>query len=485
MKVSSATILICTYNRAPLLHETLTTMQEMTPPAHCDVDILVVDNNSSDDTARVVQQAAEHSRFPIALLHERRQGKSFALNTGLAAAGGDVVALTDDDVLPAKDWLARIIETFRTEEVTFVFGKVLPRWSCTPPAELLTVPAQDIWGPLAIVDYGDEPARYEAKNTGQRLPIGANLAFLRSALVAIGGWRTDLGKVNNTLISGEDHEIFMRLRRHGLYSGYYDPKNWVRHYVPAGRLTRQYFRRWFYWSGKTHALMLEDLYPDLNMAEVPKIAGIPRFACRQGVAQAVRYVTSRHGDALRAMIEELRLVQYLGLFVECFRQRKRRRGTPRIVKAATAALLAVWLQFSEGKVSLVATGATVSQILAEWARVGGTRVDNVNEAQGGPIDLRLTDVPESEALDVLLRQQNVIVVDHAAGAAIAPTASRVARILIARATPAGSAVPVQAPPAPAVAPPPVPDAPPPPPSNNPLVQRIIGRDGNPVPDDQQ
>src|SRR5439155_3723884 len=164
------------------------------------------------------------------------------------------------------------------------------------PPELLTVRAQDIWGPLAIVDYGDTPVVYSAERTDQRLPIGANLAFARHALAAIGGWRTDLGKVNNTLISGEDHEIFLRLRRHGLYSGYYDPKIWVRHYVPASRLTRQYFRRWFYWSGKTHALMLDELYPELNMAEVPRIGGIPRFACRQGLAQAARYVTSRRGD---------------------------------------------------------------------------------------------------------------------------------------------------------------------------------------------
>ena len=484
MTITSVTVLICTYNRAPLLHETLMTMQQMVPPAECAVEILVVDNNSSDDTARVVQHAAEHSRYPISLLHERRQGKSFALNTGLAAATGDVVALTDDDVLPAADWLSRIVESFRAHEVTFVFGKVLPRWSCTPPAELLTVPAQDIWGPLAIVDYGDEPVLYEHTNTGQRLPIGANLAFLRSALLAIGGWRTDLGKVNNTLISGEDHEIFMRLRRHGLYAGYYDPQNWVRHYVPAHRLTRAYFRRWFYWSGKTHALMMADLYPELNMASVPRIAGIPRFACRQGLTQAARYVSSRHGDALRALIEELRMVQYLGLFVECWRQRKR---TPvsRVARAAAAALMAVWLQFHEGRVSIVATDATIPQILTEWARVGGTRIDNAGEARSGRLDLRLTDVPESEALDLLLRQMNVIVVDRAPDTVAAPTASRFERILIAP-TRAGASPPaVLSPPSPADAAVPMASPPPSADNNNPLVQRIIGRDGLPVPDDQQ
>src|SRR5205085_8446318 len=64
------------------------------------------------------------------------------------------------------------------------------------------------------------------------------------------------GKVNNTLISGEDHEIFMRLRRRSLYAGYYDPELTVRHYVPPGRLTRRYFRQWYFWHGKTQALKI-------------------------------------------------------------------------------------------------------------------------------------------------------------------------------------------------------------------------------------
>jgi glycosyltransferase involved in cell wall biosynthesis len=474
MKVTSVTILICTYNRAPLLHETLATMQEMEAPDNCDVDIIVVDNNSTDDTARVVSHASKHARFPITLLQERQQGKSFALNTGLAAATGDVLALTDDDVLPAPDWLARIVNAFREQEVMFVFGKVLPRWSCTPPPELLTVPAQDIWGPLAIVDYGDEPARYEASNTGQRLPIGANLSFMRSALVAIGGWRTDLGKVNNTLISGEDHEIFLRLRRHGLYSGYYDPQMSVRHYVPESRLTRQYFRRWFYWSGKTHALMLSDLYPELNMAEVPHIAGIPRFACRQGCLQAWKYLRTRRSDGLNALIEEVRLLQYLGLFVECWRRRKRQRPQRGAARAATAAMLAVWIQFHEGRVSLTATAATVPQILAEWARVGGTRIDNPSSAPGDAVDFQLTDVPETQALEVLLRQTNVVVVGRTEDST---HASRIERIVIVPARRALAEPPADLPEPPRTSSNPVN-------LENPLVQPIIGPNGLPIPDDQ-
>jgi glucosyl-dolichyl phosphate glucuronosyltransferase len=321
MKVTCVSVLICTYNRARLLRETLTALRSLEMP-DCDVELVIVDNNSTDNTRLVVDEAARESAVPVLYVHESRQGKSFALNTGLASARGDVIALTDDDVLPDRQWLSRIVSIFTERDVTFVFGKVLPRWGDVPPPELLTPPAQDIWGPLAIVDYGDAPAEYLPANTGQRLPIGANLAFARHALVTIGGWRTDLGKVNNTLISGEDHEIFVRLRRHGLYAGYYDPRVAVRHYVPATRLTRRYFRQWFFWHGKTNALMLPDLFPDLDLSQVPRIAGVPRFIYRQAVGQFVRYLrTVGRADALALLIEELKSLQYIGLVTECWKRR--------------------------------------------------------------------------------------------------------------------------------------------------------------------
>jgi glycosyltransferase involved in cell wall biosynthesis len=325
VKVTSVSVLICTYNRAAMLRETLAALRAMTPPAHARVEIIVVDNNSTDTTPLVIAEASRDSAIPVIGLQEQSQGKSFALNRGLRAATGDVIALTDDDVWPDARWLHRIVEDFRQREVTFVFGKVLPRWGTLPPPELLTPKAQDIWGPLAIVDYGDEPVDYVETSSGQRLPIGANLAFARAALITIGGWRTDLGKVNNTLISGEDHEIFMRLRRFNLYSGYYDPKVAVRHFVPAERLTREYFRRWFFWHGKTHALMLGDLYPELDMAHVPRILGVPRFLYRQSFEQAWRWLRSLgRGDALHVLTEELSAMQHLGVLLECWSRRGRK-----------------------------------------------------------------------------------------------------------------------------------------------------------------
>jgi len=320
MIVSRATILICTYNRAALLETTLAELAASTRPPDCSVEILVVDNNSTDTTAEVIARAQQESPIPIKTVREPRQGKSFALNCGLQLATGDIIALTDDDVWPARDWIARIVANFRQREVTFVFGKVLPRWSVPPPPELLMPRAQDVWGPLAIVDYGDTPAVYTPGNKEQRLPIGANLAFRRSTIQGIGGWRTDLGKVNNTLISGEDHEIFTRMRRAGVYAGYYDPQLEVRHYVPPNRLTRKYFRRWFFWHGKTQAIMLRDLHTDLKLEDTPHVFGVPRFVYRQAVEQMGRWII-RMGDpdALSLLIEELRAIQFTGLLVQSWR----------------------------------------------------------------------------------------------------------------------------------------------------------------------
>jgi glycosyltransferase involved in cell wall biosynthesis len=321
-RADSLTVLICSYNRARFLKETLAMLARATAPERCRLEIVVVDNNSSDDTAQVVKDAAAAGPWPVRYAIERRQGKGYALNTGLAVATGDIIALTDDDVLPSQDWMARIVEQFRANDIVFVFGKVLPRWEVTPPPELLTTKARDIWGPLALIDYGDRPLRYNAASFAEsRLPIGANLAVRRDAIQKIGGWRTDLGKVDNSLIAGEDHELCVRLYRAGLYSGLYDPAVLVRHFVPASRLTRRYFRRWYYWHGRTMARMAGSIYLDLDLTRVPYVGGVPRFVYREFLAQLFRWVRrAGRRDALALLMEEVTLVEYFGFFAESWRR---------------------------------------------------------------------------------------------------------------------------------------------------------------------
>src|SRR5581483_3309215 len=132
----------------------------------------------------------------------------------------------------------------------------------------------------------------------------------------------------------------------GLYRGYYDPLASVQHFVPAARLTRAYFRRWFYWHGKTQALMLDDLYPELDFSRVPRVAGAPRFAFRQAVQQLWRCLRSRaDGDAVNALKQELYLIEYAGLFAQCWQLWRRGMTAPpktaRTVNAAARALMLI------------------------------------------------------------------------------------------------------------------------------------------------
>src|SRR5207237_8395401 len=80
VKVTSAAVVVCTYNRARLLRETLAALQAMTPPRDFDAQIVVVDNNSTDNTRLVIAEAMRNCPIRIIALHESQQGKSFALN---------------------------------------------------------------------------------------------------------------------------------------------------------------------------------------------------------------------------------------------------------------------------------------------------------------------------------------------------------------------------------------------------------------------
>src|SRR5687767_5133826 len=99
----TATVLICTYNRAAWLGKSLESLAQQRSPRNWDV--LVVDNNSTDDTRLVVESAAGRFPVPLRYLFEPRQGKSHALNLGLAHTGADVVIFTDDDVALERGWI--------------------------------------------------------------------------------------------------------------------------------------------------------------------------------------------------------------------------------------------------------------------------------------------------------------------------------------------------------------------------------------------
>jgi glucosyl-dolichyl phosphate glucuronosyltransferase len=242
-------IVIATFNRAALLRITLEHLRgQAFEPGD---EVIVVDNGSTDRTPEVVVQAAAGFPARFVSLRETVRGKTPALNRGVAAARGDVLALTDDDVLVAGDWLATIRRLFRDTAVDLVGGRVEPWWE-VPPPRWLQVQENGRYtllaAPLALLDYGD------AQELGERTAVGANLVVRRSVLEALGGFAPHLGRVDGTLLCGEDHDFCERARIAG-YRREYRPEVCVRHWVPASRLRLSYYVRWFFWAGATHAML--------------------------------------------------------------------------------------------------------------------------------------------------------------------------------------------------------------------------------------
>jgi glucosyl-dolichyl phosphate glucuronosyltransferase len=311
--IGMISVVLATRNRAAVLAPTLEALGGQ-DPAGCPYEILVVDNGSSDDTARVVAAAVE-AGVPIVGLREERPGKSHALNAAIARARGDLLAFIDDDVLPAPGWLAAQRRAIEETGADYVTGRILPLWEAPPPRWL----SPALYGGLSAADGGTERISSPADGTaGPILPMGGNMAVRRRVLDRIGGWNPDLGALEGTLRTGEDHEFGLRMVGAG-FRGVYEPAALVHHRVPATRLRLAYFWRWHWDNGAVHAA-LEQVYPPA----VPHLLDVPRYLWRQSLSDALSGIRGLLTfDSRRAATAAMRLTWFAGYLRERWSARRR------------------------------------------------------------------------------------------------------------------------------------------------------------------
>jgi glucosyl-dolichyl phosphate glucuronosyltransferase len=334
-RVVKYSIVIATYNRAGDLRETLKSLAGLTPDGPWEV--LVVDNNSTDGTRQVVEQAIGGFPAPLRYLFESRQGRSPALNCGIAAARGEIVVTTDDDVRVPPDWLDRAAEGLERLGCDYVGGRVLPIWGGAPPAWLPHRGGKQ-WAVIALLDYGPEPIEF-----GARVPLGVNMAFARRALERTGLFDPDTGRRAGTLLGQEVREWCIRARTAGV-RGFYVPEMVLQHIIPADRLQKTYFRRWFYWRGISRALLYERSGLDMEAPErkthdfstMPHIVGVPRYLYRKAVRELKGWVRDTvRGRQLEAFEHELWLCFFAGIVRQRARDiRARRSRVPRMAPGA-------------------------------------------------------------------------------------------------------------------------------------------------------
>jgi glucosyl-dolichyl phosphate glucuronosyltransferase len=236
------TVAICTWNRAKLLDQTLVQMRELRIPEGVDWELLVVNNNCTDDTDAVI---ARHSdKLPLRRLHEPKPGLSNARNCAVAATKGDLLIWTDDDVLVDKEWLAAYAKAAADWPAAYFGGPVDPWFAASPPA-WIERNLDQLANPFAIRQYGDEHRLFQ----DGEYPVGANMAF-RTTVLREYSFDSRLGREGANLIGGEEYEVFQRLMQAGL-RGVWVGSARVRHYIPSDRLTRRYLESWHRGVGRT------------------------------------------------------------------------------------------------------------------------------------------------------------------------------------------------------------------------------------------
>ena len=304
------TVAICTWNRSKLLDQTLERMAAMVIPAGISWELLIVNNNGTDDTDEV---AARHAaRLPVRLIHEPREGKCNAANTAIDAARGALMLWTDDDVLVDEGWLASLVDAAaRHPEVGGFAGPADPWFPTTPDPALLEAFPQLRRGFCGLDYEGGEGILPDREHV-----VGANMAFRADAVrglrfdPAIGPSPTKVGRPGREVtlsVGGGDEDDYVRqFRRRGGRIAWVPPMR-VRHYVDPRRMTLDYLRAYYREYGRS-------LVRAEGVPAGSRVLGVPRWLLKAWLESKIRSALSRKAEGLVNLRQHF---IYGGMIREC------------------------------------------------------------------------------------------------------------------------------------------------------------------------
>ncbi len=309
------TVILCTYDRCRSLAKALDSIAAQALAEPIAWEVLVVDNNSRDQTREVVEDFSRRYPGRFRYLFEPRQGKSHALNAGVREARGDILAFVDDDVTVERTWLQHLTAALHNSDWAGSGGRTLPAQAFSPPRWLALDGPYSLGGMLyAHFDLGDNPRQLD------RAPYGTNMAFRKEMFEEYGVFRTDLGPGLDRTIPrfNEDTEFGRRLMAAGERLRY-EPSAVVYHVVPQDRIKKNYFLTWWFDYGRSAIR---------EVGKRPDILGIPRcfFSIPKGIAGtlvvALQWMLALNPQR-RFFLKGL--VWYLsGQIVELYRQSRRK-----------------------------------------------------------------------------------------------------------------------------------------------------------------
>ena len=221
-------VVICafTFDRLVVMGEALDSLRRQTLPPH--EIVLVIDH-----APELLEEARRLWPEVKIVANREKQGLSGARNTGVAEAGGEVVAFLDDDAIAAPDWLERLAAAYADPGVLGAGGTVRPRWVEGKPGWF---PAEFDWV-VGCTHSGMPRELSPVRNL-----VGANMSFRREPLVEVGGFSHDLGRVGTLPVGCEETDLSIRVHQRWPEAEIlYDPAARVEHVVPAARGKVRYF----------------------------------------------------------------------------------------------------------------------------------------------------------------------------------------------------------------------------------------------------
>ena len=295
-------VVIPTYNRSALLPKALRSLLDARVPHGLEVQITVVDNNSTDDTREVVFAERARSTLPIHYVFEKRQGRSPALNAGVAATSGSHVGFIDDDEEVDKSWYEQIVSVFAEHDRDFIGGPYVPRFESAIPDWL----PREYNSVIGAVDGGTRRVPFDRNYPG--ILMGGNAVITRETLERVGPYSTSLGRSGNRLLSCEDEDMYHRLLAAGA-RGLYVPELIIYHFVPTERLTKRYHRAWCFWQSVSSAV-LDGTRPQ----PTAYVLGVPRYFYGRALRGMFRSVSIWNREPSLRFSNELPMWELAGFF---------------------------------------------------------------------------------------------------------------------------------------------------------------------------
>ena len=231
------TVAIPTFNGASRFPAVLDRLREQQGLEDIPWEVMVIDNNSTDETKQVVESYQANFPCPLRYCFEEKQGAGYARKLAIREAKSELVGFLDDDNIPELNWIQTAIEfAEKHPQVGAIGSQIHGDFDIDPPQEL-----KPLLPYFAISEWGDKPFQYD-----RMLPPSAGLVVRRQAWIECVPEKTILnGRTKDNFVTGEDIEVLAYIQRKGGWELWYNPKMEVNHKILISRFEKAYLVNFF------------------------------------------------------------------------------------------------------------------------------------------------------------------------------------------------------------------------------------------------